>query len=217
VKRHSVVVTFSDADDPRDPSWAAWYERIDMRRDRKNSLVRPVVFTVAALLVAVGTATVSAPVVEANTLVCAEGDSGKIDTTNEPKTVTVTAPDGKLISGYCVKAGTEALSFVVEPPVKTLVIDHPNKDSVSHYSLTYVDVCEFDATLPVGHPDCAPPTTTLPPTTTTTTTLPPTTTTTPDAHDDDAAAHDDDAAAHDDDAAAHDHDAAAHDHDDVAV
>jgi len=35
----------------------------------------------------------------------APGGTGKIDTTGDPETVTVHAPPGKLIDGYCVKAG----------------------------------------------------------------------------------------------------------------
>ena len=39
--------------------------------------------------------------------VCPPLDSGKIDTTGDPASVTVTAPAGKLITGYCAKAGSE--------------------------------------------------------------------------------------------------------------
>lgn len=73
-------------------------------------------------------------------LVCPALDSGKIDTPDpDPATVTVDAPAGKLISGYCVKAGPGFEMIVVDPPLAQVVVDHPTKDSVSHYSLTYVD------------------------------------------------------------------------------
>lgn len=75
--------------------------------------------------------------------VCPPGDSGKIDV-NSGASVTVTAPDGKLISGYCVKAGSAnqglGPEFVtVDPPQKTVTITHSSGKDVSHYSLTYVD------------------------------------------------------------------------------
>ncbi|MFF2275104.1 hypothetical protein [Agromyces sp. NPDC058126] len=72
--------------------------------------------------------------------ICEPLDSGKIDTSGSPATVTVTAPEGRLIDGYCVKAGTTKYFVPVEPPQATVVIDHPTKDSVSHYSVSYVDV-----------------------------------------------------------------------------
>ena len=40
--------------------------------------------------------------------VCAGLDSGKIDTSGDPATVTLTAPAGNLITEYCVKAGSAA-------------------------------------------------------------------------------------------------------------
>ncbi|WP_207904575.1 hypothetical protein [Agromyces fucosus] len=69
--------------------------------------------------------------------ICEPLDSGKIDTTGSPATVTVTAPAGQLIDGYCVKAGTTKYFVPVVPPQATVVIDHPDKDSVSHYSYSY--------------------------------------------------------------------------------
>jgi hypothetical protein len=73
--------------------------------------------------------------------VCPEGDSGKINTSNDPATVTFTAPADKLVSGYCVKAGSgDPLFVTVDPPQKTVTIDHPSKPSVSHYSVFYTSV-----------------------------------------------------------------------------
>lgn len=95
---------------------------------------------VAAALV-VGGVSVAAPALATPPadLVCPSLDSGKIDTTGDPATVTVTAPEGKLISGYCVKAGPGFEMIVVDPPLAQVVVDHPTKDSVSHYSLSYVE------------------------------------------------------------------------------
>lgn len=78
--------------------------------------------------------------------ICEDLDSGKIDTVGDPATVERTAPDGFLISGYCVKAGTEKFFIVVDPPQKVVIVDHPVKDSVSHYSLEYVEIPKTDPT-----------------------------------------------------------------------
>jgi LPXTG-motif cell wall-anchored protein len=58
--------------------------------------------------------------------------------------ITVTAPEGKLISGYCVKAGSlnqgdGPVYVVVDPPAKTVTITHPSGKDISHYVVTYVD------------------------------------------------------------------------------
>jgi hypothetical protein len=84
--------------------------------------------------------------------VCPAGDSGKIDVSGG-SSLTVTAPDGKLISGYCVKAGSAnqelGPEFVaVEPPQKTVTITHSSGKDISHYSLTYVDEGEPTETTP---------------------------------------------------------------------
>ena len=77
--------------------------------------------------------------------VCEGLDSGKIDTSGDPATVTVFAPEGKLISQYCVKAGSATQEdggpeyVVVNPPVKTITFGHSSGKDVSHYSLSFVD------------------------------------------------------------------------------
>lgn len=92
--------------------------------------------------------------------ICEPLDSGKIDTIGDPATVTVTAPDGFLIDGYCVKAGTTKVFVVVDPPAATVIVDHPDKDSVSHYSLSYVAIppeCEDgECVEPPCETDCEP-------------------------------------------------------------
>ena len=78
--------------------------------------------------------------------VCPPGDSGKIDVPGDQLSVTVTAPAGYLISGYCVKAGSVQggtggpVFVVVDPPTKTVTITYPGGKAVSHYSVTYVPV-----------------------------------------------------------------------------
>lgn len=110
-----------------------------------------------------------------NGQVCSGLDGGKIDTTGDPESVTVTAPDGKLIDGYCVKAGSANQDdggpvYVDIEPVKTVTIKHPSGKDVSHYSVSYTDVTTTTTTTP---------STTVPPTTTPPTTEPPVTTVPP--------------------------------------
>ena len=120
--------------------------------------------------------------------VCAGLDSGKIDTTGDPATVTVTAPDGFLIIEYCVKAGSDQSGggpeyIEVDPPQKTITFGHPSGKDVSHYSLKYKrDCCETTTTVkPTTTVTIGDTTTTVVETTTTvpetTTTMPETTTT----------------------------------------
>ncbi len=106
----------------------------------------------------------SPPGQSGNDQVCPEGDSGKIDVSGSQASITVTAPEGKLISGYCVKAGSanQGLgpeSYTVDPPAKTVTITHSSGKDISHYSLTFVD-------------EETPPTETTPPDTTPTETTP---------------------------------------------
>jgi hypothetical protein len=68
----------------------------------------------------------------------ASGGSTKIDIVGEHKVVTVTAPEGYLISGYCVKAGTLTTFVTVDPPQESVQITSPNGKGVSHYSVIYV-------------------------------------------------------------------------------
>jgi hypothetical protein len=97
--------------------------------------------------------------------VCEGFDSGKIDTVGDPDTVEFDAPEGKLISGYCVKAGSANQEdggpvFVsVDPPAASVTIAHPSGKAVSHYAVQYTDdtppeVCEFDENLPADDPAC---------------------------------------------------------------
>ncbi len=63
---------------------------------------------------------------------------------NGTKSITVTAPEGKLISGYCVKAGSiqqgNGPSYVsFDPPVEQVTITHPSGKDISHYIVFYVD------------------------------------------------------------------------------
>lgn len=68
----------------------------------------------------------------------ASGGSPKINTAGDPLSVTVNAPAGFLIDGYCVKAGTVAEFINVTPPQASVTITAPSGKSVSHYSVRYV-------------------------------------------------------------------------------
>ena len=92
-----------------------------------------------ALALALGSAAMPAQADQPD-FICESLDSGKINNDAPGNTLTVTAPDDKLIDGYCVKAGTQKFYVAVTPPAATVTIDHPIKDSISHYSLSYVDV-----------------------------------------------------------------------------
>ncbi len=85
--------------------------------------------------------------------ICGGLDSGKVEVSGEPSSVTVTAPDGKLIDGYCVKAGSVnngsgAEYVTVDPPQKTIVITHSSGKGVSHWSVSYTDDTTTTTTQP---------------------------------------------------------------------
>ncbi|WP_277209568.1 hypothetical protein [Isoptericola croceus] len=88
--------------------------------------------------------------------VCPDMDEPKTDTDDEPETVTLTAPEGKLISTYCVKSGSDGKGNgpkivtldVPQPEVEiSYVADNKCKD-ISHYAVAYVD-----APTPTPSPD----------------------------------------------------------------
>lgn len=73
--------------------------------------------------------------------VCAGLDSGKIDTPSNPESLTITAPEGQLIDGYCVKAGSikqgDGPEYVTVTPTEELTISHSSLKGISHYSVSY--------------------------------------------------------------------------------
>lgn len=73
--------------------------------------------------------------------VCAPLTSGKIDTAGDPQAVTITAPAGSVITGYCIKAGSinqgDGPVYVdLETYAESLTIQHPSGKAVSHYSFS---------------------------------------------------------------------------------
>ncbi|MBA2643781.1 MAG: hypothetical protein H0U82_12760 [Actinobacteria bacterium] len=93
---------------------------------------------------------------------CPAGDSGKIDTTGDPATVTITAPAGMVIYQYCVKAGSAKQGFgavivTVDPPVNSLTISYPGGKAVSHYSFWWRPGPPGHEPPPPGHEPPPPP------------------------------------------------------------
>ena len=103
-------------------------------------------------------------------------DNGtKVDVVGSHESITVTAPEGKLISGYCVKAGSIKQGLgpeyvEVDPPAASVVITHSSGKDISHYTVTYIDIEDGCMS-----GELCPPSTTIPPTTVPTTTVPVTT------------------------------------------
>ena len=141
------------------------------------STKRIIAAVVATLTAVVGVASLvvisngETPVGVSDSEVCAGLDSGKIDTTGDPASVTVTAPDGFLINQYCVKAGSSnqgdgPVYVDVDPAQKSVVISYPGGKAVSHYSVGYERICEKCTTTTMKS------TTTTSTTSTTSTTIP---------------------------------------------
>lgn len=79
----------------------------------------------------------------ADNRVCPPLDTGKIDTTGEPHTITVTAPDGYAVGQVCVKAGSaqhgDGPEFLVaDPGTTSLTFGHSSGKAVSHWSASFV-------------------------------------------------------------------------------
>jgi hypothetical protein len=96
-----------------------------------------VVLASCAVVLTVGVA----PAVSSGAQVCPAGTSGKIDVSGDDQTLTITAPDGYAITGYCVKAGSAKQgngpeSYVLDPPATSVVISHSSGKGISHYSYT---------------------------------------------------------------------------------
>jgi len=109
---------------------------------------------------------------------CADLTEPKQDTEGNPLSVEISAPDGFVITMYCVKSGSDnqgdgPLYFEVVPPTQTLTISYPDGRELSHYSFAY----EKAATTPPTTPPVTTPPVTTPPETTPAT--PPASTTPP--------------------------------------
>ncbi len=120
------------------------------------------------------TTTTEAP----NDQVCPPLDSGKIDVEGDIKSLVISADEGYLIVGYCVKAGSAKQGLgpefvTVEPPQLSVEISHSSGKYLSHYSF---DVDVDEPTYPTTTVEAT--TTTAPDVNVTTTTKPEVATTT---------------------------------------
>ncbi|HAN71906.1 MAG TPA: hypothetical protein DCQ36_10035, partial [Actinobacteria bacterium] len=100
-----------------------------------------VVLSVLALMVAGMTFALLPASAEASS-VCAPLSSGKIDVTGSYKSLTIVAPEGMLVSGYCVKAGSTQQGngpeyVTVNPAMASVTIAHSSGKDISHWSATY--------------------------------------------------------------------------------
>lgn len=111
---------------------------------------------------------------EPNPGVCPEGGAWSLHlSANDQTTFTFTAPDGFLVSSYCVKAGSLNQGngpeiFTVDPPAELITFGHSSGKEISHFSVILVADDDEEETTTT--------TSTVPPTTSTT--AQPTTTTT---------------------------------------
>ena len=87
----------------------------------------------------------------------------QVELTGETKTITYTAPEGYLVSGWCVKAGpTIEVHDAADGhghalPAKTVTITHSSGKGVSHYSVTLVKAPEpKQPTAPTSTDVCEP-------------------------------------------------------------
>jgi hypothetical protein len=99
--------------------------------------------------------------------VCDGLDSTKIDTDGAGPTLEISAPEGFVITEYCVKAGSVQQGngpeyVTVEPPTRTVIIAHSSGKGISHYSYSY----EPEPTTPPTTPPATTPPASTPPATT---------------------------------------------------
>jgi pyruvate/2-oxoglutarate dehydrogenase complex dihydrolipoamide acyltransferase (E2) component len=119
--------------------------------------VRKVLATIAiATLATIGA---TAGTVSAQDQVCPNLDTGHLSAGNQTS-VTITAPEGKVIVQVCVKAGSaqqgEGPEFTnFDPGVTETTISHSSGKEISHYSVKFAD----------APPPTTAPATTVPPTT----------------------------------------------------
>ncbi|MFC7877851.1 hypothetical protein [Isoptericola sp. NPDC057391] len=82
--------------------------------------------------------------------VCPDMDEPKTDVDGEERTITLEAPEGELISAYCVKAGSARRGdgpkiVELDEPVAEVTIAYPTGGkcrAISHYAVEYVDAPE---------------------------------------------------------------------------
>ncbi len=77
--------------------------------------------------------------------VCPDMDVAKTDVRGEAATLTLRAPEGRLVSAYCVKSGSGDLGpklVVLDEPAAEVVVAYPAQGrlkAISHYAVEHVD------------------------------------------------------------------------------
>ncbi|MFD6177960.1 MULTISPECIES: hypothetical protein [unclassified Isoptericola] len=101
---------------------------------------------------------------------CPDMDVKKTNTSGDPETLEIVAPEGKLISAYCIKSasakqGEGPKIVTLDEPVATLTIAYPTVNGggksicrgISHYAVAYVDVTTPTETTPPTDEETTPP------------------------------------------------------------
>jgi hypothetical protein len=96
---------------------------------------------ITLLALTLGLASITPAVAANEDGVCAGLDSGKIDVSGEVDSVTIKAPDGYVLTGYCVKAGSAVQGdgpvYVDLNGETSYTITYPTGKGISHYSYSY--------------------------------------------------------------------------------
>ena len=93
---------------------------------------------------ALGVPIISIQAGASNEQVCPGLSTGRIGAGDAPS-VTYTAPEGQLITAYCVKAGSAnqgdgPVIVQVDPARSSITFSYPGRDAVSHYSIELTSV-----------------------------------------------------------------------------
>lgn len=117
-------------------------------RTRSARLAFVAAATVAGLGVTAGSAAADTPPAQPDVEIAIDEPTcpkdGKIDVVGSHSSITVVAPEGTLIAGYCVKAGSIQQGngpehVVVNPPAEEVTFSHSSGKDISHYTVVYVD------------------------------------------------------------------------------
>jgi len=105
--------------------------------------MKKILATLGAGILAASLTFAGAATATANEGVCPALDTGHLEPTSESQSWNAVAPEGSLIAGYCVKAGSikQGLgpeSFTLDSPVSSLILAHSSGKDISHYALTFV-------------------------------------------------------------------------------
>jgi hypothetical protein len=113
---------------------------------RKMTVLGASALLVAGLMVSPAAA-FAAPIAGAPVAIAGNGqetcpEDGKVEVVGSETSIVVTAPAGMVITGYCVKAGSDESDAGVEyveldPYVTEVTIKHPSGKDISHYTVFY--------------------------------------------------------------------------------